>query len=323
MSVESNTIKTSSNVSFRRVMPTTGVSLPAATTLVINEELNATQSDSQQCEHDGETASTPGRMMAKNAKSAPGKKKSTRCEQYDGPVDSDDEEVRGTIGRRAKKRPGDFDHMNFRQYRVPADQASPCASPSLTQTATKSAVPDGCELLDNGKRFKGNLTFGRQVNVEKYEGEWRVDIRVWKEGANKRYPTHQGVSLTPNRFKAFKIALEFGLQHLYEIEKDSGETKWMYHLGGHIYATVSKGYSHLDVRKYYIPDDGGSVLPGVKGVTLRIFQVKKLIEWCSVIEDLFPDIKEYVPCFDQPDHCSQENYFACTECCPSQTKFDN
>jgi hypothetical protein len=93
---------------------------------------------------------------------------------------------------------------------------------------------------------------------------------------------------------------------------------WAYHLGGDIYASVSKQYPQLDLRRFFRVDNKKSTpLPTRKGITLRAYQLDKLISLESNLEAHYPPLKDYVPCFMRPDHDSESLYMKCIECCPA------
>jgi hypothetical protein len=190
----------------------------------------------------------------------------------------------------------------------------------LAKTSAGQTVADGdCTTGPGGKEKIWSLGFGRQVRLCEFEGEPRIDIRLWG-GPAKDIPTTKGVSLNFNRYKALTVALTTAKDVLGEFAAKKRVEKWSYHLGGDIYASINKDYLHLDLRRFFRVPNNASPLPTRKGITLRPYQVNKLLDLESAIEKHSPQLKTFIPCFMKADHDSETIFFECKECCPGLVK---
>ena len=62
---------------------------------------------------------------------------------------------------------------------------------------------------------------------------------------------------------------------------------FMYSLGSDIYASAQKGYYVVNIRRYWLPENGDGWKPTRQGVALRPTEVDRLM---SVLSDMLKDM---------------------------------
>lgn len=110
--------------------------------------------------------------------------------------------------------------------------------------------------------------------------------------------------------------------HLDEIDnsvsklvKGEEEVKLKLHIGGGWYVSVATGYRCVDIRKYFLAQDG-TVKPTCKGFAIRIPEWERVKKITRDLKDKHPKIAEAEPCWMQADHYNQEGAMMCYECNP-------
>ena len=96
------------------------------------------------------------------------------------------------------------------------------------------------------------------------------------------------------------------------------ETKYVQHIGGGYFVSVTSGFYCVDIRKFYTkkstnPDGSKEIRPGRPGIALR------LSEW-TMMQSLIPKLHEKAPLLRDAIPCSIKNahfdMFSCNECWP-------
>ena len=152
-------------------------------------------------------------------------------------------------------------------------------------------------------RCKLALENDRYVQVSQWQGEWRVDIREWKNNE----PTKKGISLTLMSWKNLINQLEYLDKALENREY------YQSHLGGNVYCKL---YSVcVDLRQYWKPEE--EVVPTKKGICLKPIEYKLLKKHAVEIGKVLPELDAIVPCYLQSDHMNQIGALQCPECNPN------
>ena len=157
----------------------------------------------------------------------------------------------------------------------------------------------------NMSRCKLSLGNDRYVEVKKWKGELRVDLREWKD----HKPTKKGISLTLMHWKNWVDYLEYRDQAIAE------KKHYKSHLGGNVYCTVNEGSACMDIRQYWKPQE--EVVPTKKGLCLRPIEYNTLKELLPDIGNVLPELNAVVPCYIQSDHMNQLGVLQCSECNPN------
>ena len=190
-------------------------------------------------------------------------------------------------------------------------------------------------MASSNVRLEKDLSFSKRVKVQTWRSEPRVDIRVY--GADFAYPTKKGVSLTLARYKVLKLNKDDLEQALIKCEKRELASKFVVHLGGGVYATVSPGWEYVDLRAYFLPvakeegageaeggelkdhpmvsvgsDTAAQLQPTKRGVMLSKAEWFRLWESQDEIEAVTPEL-------DLTDSCLapglvHENQLECLDC---------
>ena len=168
------------------------------------------------------------------------------------------------------------------------------------------------------------LTPFLRLSIQKWKGEWRVDLRRYEVKEGKWAPTKKGVSMTLNNI----WELIHNLQELTEAFLDVVEGKQTstisVHLKGNIYVTIDPSMSVplFDIRKFFRPlvDENGQnygtppLTATKKGVSLRLTELQKLDTLLHLLPSLLPEFKDFIPCHAY--HITNEDRQNCQECTP-------
>jgi hypothetical protein len=94
------------------------------------------------------------------------------------------------------------------------------------------------------------------------------------------------------------------------------EVKLRLHIGASWYVSVTTGYRCVDIRKFYMAQDG-AVKPTKTGIALRLYEWSRLLEMIKDINEKHPKVAQAQPCWTQ--HFNQEGAMMCVECSPFGT----
>lgn len=163
------------------------------------------------------------------------------------------------------------------------------------------------------------LTPFLHVTIQKWQGEWRVDLRRQELKDGRLVPTKKGISLTID--KAREMMDNLGrLQEALDDVIAGRNTSAKVHLKGNIFATVDPTLSVplVDIRKYYKPrakiscqgEQEGAVSdqtlkPTLKGVALK---ADEWMKWRIIVTVLpiFLPAQEAIRYFPYPGPGDQQ-----------------
>ena len=175
----------------------------------------------------------------------------------------------------------------------------------------KSHWPDDKKTQD--VRFERFLSSRKKLMVTRWDDEIRVDIRLWEEDGTRA--TKKGVSLPLTRWKILTNNINVLSEALDKEERAELTSAVSLHLGGGQYAGVMPHYSVVDLRQYFMTEDG-EVKPTRKGVTLNRNEWENLIASLSEISAVLPEMALVSSCLQRDDHQNQEGALRCRECHP-------
>lgn len=92
------------------------------------------------------------------------------------------------------------------------------------------------------------------------------------------------------------------------------EMKW--HIGGGIYVSISPGYSTVDIRHFWKPEDALEPVPTRKGVTLNQQKLTRLLQSSQEVRECVPELIDTELCAFSESHQNQLGMLSCTECTP-------
>ena len=165
-------------------------------------------------------------------------------------------------------------------------------------------------LVMSSERFSFVLDNGRYVKESAWNGEPRLDLREWKVGEDKMIPTKKGISLKLHQIKILTSILD----SIQKTREDNGENKW--HLCYNAFVRVREDNPCVDIRQYWMPPGVDESVPTKRGLCFRPAEFAVLIQNWSGIENQLPELKDFVPCYEEKDHLSQLELLRCPACNP-------
>ena len=173
----------------------------------------------------------------------------------------------------------------------------------------KSHWPDDEKNQD--VRFERFLSSRKKLMVIRWDDEIHVDIRLWEVDGTRA--TKKGVSLQLTRWKILTNNIDALSEALDKEERAELTGAVSLHLGGGQYAGVVPHYSVVDLRQYFMTEDGE---PTRKGVTLNRNEWENLIASLLEISAVLPEMTLVTGCLQRDDHQNQDGALRCRECHP-------
>ena len=147
------------------------------------------------------------------------------------------------------------------------------------------------------------LGFGRIVKVSD-------EIRIIEQASGKF------VKFSPARW----AVLQLNMAEINDaIEKSllSSDFRYMSHLGGGWFCSVSSGYKCIDFRFWFVStDDRQKRWPTKVGLALKLCEWRELKNIIGRISVDYPKLSATVPCFIDKDHFHPDIASHCLECMP-------
>ena len=151
-----------------------------------------------------------------------------------------------------------------------------------------------------------------KVSLTSWKDSPRIDIRTFDNG----YATKKGVSLTLQRWYTLMNNKKGVDEALRKSEKD-----FKTHLGGNVYAeafpATERNRPSVDIRQWFLPENGNGLKATFRGVRLGLQQWDQLKAMEDKVTAHFPELKDFVPCYDRGDHYNQLGFLSCAECTPN------
>jgi hypothetical protein len=148
-----------------------------------------------------------------------------------------------------------------------------------------------------------------------YNDEVMVHIREYDEGNGKLYPTRKGASFNKVRWARFIRHID-DMERSVDLLKANQPVDYYQHIGGRYYASVSKEYRCVNIRRYFMPPNATKEIPTRSGIALRLAEWDCLLLKIRELQERLPELKLAKPCYSNTDHANQEGYLACIECNP-------
>ncbi len=96
-----------------------------------------------------------------------------------------------------------------------------------------------------------------------------------------------------------------------KVVKGEADVKLRLRIGGGRYVSVTSGVRCIDVRKFFLAQDG-TVKPTRKGFAIRLNEWDRVKKIAGDIKEQHPKIAEAQPCWTQVDHFNQEGAIMCS-----------
>ena len=156
---------------------------------------------------------------------------------------------------------------------------------------------------------------------KKYELEEKRFIVVKKdEVCMLEDGTHKKATFSYSRWTWFTQQFNEIDDALSKMAKGETEVKLFLHLGGAWYVSVTSGVRCVDIRKFFMTQDG-TIKPTRTGFAIRLREWDRVKHLATVIKTQNPKIAGAQPCWMGEDHQNQEGAMNCNECNPYGTYF--
>ncbi|XP_061191783.1 uncharacterized protein LOC133200039 [Saccostrea echinata] len=150
-----------------------------------------------------------------------------------------------------------------------------------------------------------------------FKGDINVHIRHFTESNGRYFATKKGLTFPLCRRLKFDSLLPDIANYLQNNETHTGDTdgemKW--HIGGDVFVSVYPGYTSVDIRHFWKPDDAPEPVPTRKGVSLNKYKLTRLLQAVEVREYV-PELNDTELCAFSESHLNQLGMLSCPECTP-------
>ena len=159
----------------------------------------------------------------------------------------------------------------------------------------------------------------RFLVASKWNGQKRISLREYQsyEGGCKLYPTKKGVSLTVENWLDLKMIFDDVTTALTDAIDGNKEVNFTHHIGGNVYVTISTQWPTVNIRKWWIPENGDKVIPTRKGINLTSAEWDMIKKISKTLHIVVPELAYALPCSMRGDHQNQEGMLRCSHCNPN------
>jgi len=148
-----------------------------------------------------------------------------------------------------------------------------------------------------------------------FKGELLVHIREYQLVNGMELHTKKGICFNAKRWACFRDLLP-EISRQVDLMKADQPVDFSKQLGGKYYVTLKSGVKCVNLRRYFVPQNGNKELPTRSGIGLRLGEWSTLLEKIDLLHQEVPDLKSARPCYLSPDHMNQITYLSCMECSP-------
>ncbi|XP_056003363.1 uncharacterized protein LOC130049842 [Ostrea edulis] len=146
-----------------------------------------------------------------------------------------------------------------------------------------------------------------------FKGEINIHIRHFTESNGRFFATKKGVTFPLARWVMFESLLP-DIEKYLQNSETMEEMKW--HIGGGVYVSITPGYTTVDIRHFWKPDDALEPVPTRKGVTLNKQKLVKLLQAVEEVRECVPELNDTELCAFRESHQNQLGMLSCPECTP-------
>lgn len=147
-----------------------------------------------------------------------------------------------------------------------------------------------------------------------FKGTIYIHIRHLVESHGRLIATKKGVTFPLARWMKFESLLPDIQNYIDNTGKMDEEVQW--HVGGGVFVSLSPGYSTVDIRRYWKPDNVQEPIPTKKGVTLNKHKLSRLIDALEEMHESVQELNATEPCVLSESHQNQLGMLSCPECTP-------
>lgn len=170
----------------------------------------------------------------------------------------------------------------------------------------------GKYLTDRNSRIRklqSKMSKKFDVSEKRYVVVKKNEIRLFEDGSRKM------ATFSYPRWAQFVEYFEEVDNAVSKLVKDEGEVKLRIHIGGGWHVSVTSGYHCVDLRKFFLAQDGATK-PTRTGIALRLSEWDRLKQIAREMKEQHPKIADAQPCWSQSDHFNQEGALMCNKCNP-------
>lgn len=146
-----------------------------------------------------------------------------------------------------------------------------------------------------------------------FKGEINIHIRHFIGSNGHFFATKKGVTFPLSRWLMFESLLP-DIEKYLQNSESMEEMKW--HIGGGVYVSITPGYTTVDIRHFWKPDDALEPVPTRKGVTLNKTKLAKLLQAVEEVRECVPELNDTELCAFSESHQNQLGMLSCKECTP-------
>ena len=146
-----------------------------------------------------------------------------------------------------------------------------------------------------------------QISEKRFIVIKESEIRLFENGTSK------AATFSYPRWAQFMLYVSDIDDAVGELGKN--DIKLQLHIGGAWFVSVTSGYRCVDIRTFYLSQDG-RVKPTRTGIALRLPEWERVKEIAKEMKEECPEINNAQPCWTGGDHMNQEGAMMCNECNP-------
>jgi hypothetical protein len=144
--------------------------------------------------------------------------------------------------------------------------------------------------------------------------EHSVKIQFFKEDVKGNRVAEMPIE----RFVLFRRCLDEATSNMRDLQRGN-DIRYKEHLGGNMFIQVNTPFQGVNLRQFKNIGDSESVnlIPDLAGIFLSRREWEEFLKTNEKMCDILPEVETTVPCSERIDHCNQEGYYTCFECCPN------
>lgn len=178
--------------------------------------------------------------------------------------------------------------------------------PKTYRTERQKSQEERCRISldDFSDIFLTAVPFKNKINIH---------IRHFTESNGRYFATKKGVTFSLPRWVMFESLLP-DIERCMQNKENNCEMKW--HIGGGVYVSINPGYSTVDIRHFWKPEDAVKPVPTRKGVTLNRQKLSRLLQATQELRECVPELNDTDLCAFSESHQNQLGMLNCPECTP-------
>ena len=149
------------------------------------------------------------------------------------------------------------------------------------------------------------------IRIIEQDGEYYIDLRVFRCELYGRYPTPKGLRISAQNMIHLLYQRE-RIQTEIDRLKARCEVDTRFLIGENVYCHFKSPYISLHLREMYVK--AGELAFGKNGLILKIHQYAKLLKISKKMHEWIPGFSKMKPCYMNEDHQNQLGAAECKYC---------